>query len=394
MAQSRSRVREQHIAVFGGAGSGKTVLLSSFYGTTQQEEYKQDHLFSVVADDTGQGTRLYQYYLQMKNAAKAPSATRFSSTAYSFAIKMKNWADAKANKNKPFDALKLVLHDYPGEWFEGTVSGAEESQRRVEGFRSLIGSDVALLLVDGQRLLDNAGNEERYLKALFNMYSNGLRSLQDELLKDGKTLVKFPRIWVLALSKSDLLPNLSVVDFRDILIEKAADDINELRTVLREFVQAPDALSVGEDFLLLSSAEFDDNKIELSKRVGVELILPLAAMLPFERHILWAKNVHNGGKVVESLIGQAGGALGAAAMAATLLNKVKLPGPFGLVQSVIGIALSGELLQKAASLAEDQARKVNSDALAKHDYLTATLARFQMDLSKAEEEKVFLRSPK
>jgi len=81
MASSGNRTREQHIAVFGGSGSGKTVLLSSFYGATQQEEYKQDHLFSVVADDTGQGTRLYQIYLQMKNAARTPKANRFKATA-------------------------------------------------------------------------------------------------------------------------------------------------------------------------------------------------------------------------------------------------------------------------------------------------------------------------
>jgi hypothetical protein len=302
--------------------------------------------------------------------------------------------DTKATKNKPFDALKLVWHDYPGEWFDSSVSGLEESQRRIDGFRSLLGSDVAVLLVDGQGLVDNAGQEERYLKALFNMYSNGLSSLQAELLKDGKPLAKFPRIWVLALSKSDLLPNLNVSDFRDILIEKAAEDINELRAVLAEFVQVPDAMSVGEDFLLLSSAKFEGNKIELDKRVGVELLLPLAAMLPFERHVTWAKNIHNGGKVVESLIGHAGSMVGAAAMAATLINKVKLPGPFGMVQGVLVRALSDGLLQDAVNIADDQLKKINSDAIAKRDYLAATLTKFQMDLNRAEKEKIFLRSPK
>lgn len=394
MASSGNRTREQHIAVFGGGGSGKTVLLSSFYGATQQQEYKQDHLFSVVADDTGQGARLYQIYLQMKNAAQAPRANRFRATAYSFAIKMKNWADTKATKNKPFDALKLVWHDYPGEWFDGSVSGPEESQRRIDGFRSLLGSDVAVLLVDAQGLVDNAGQEERYLKALFNMYSNGLSSLQTELLKDGKPLAQFPRIWVLALSKSDLLPHLNVADFRDILIEKAAEDINELRAVLADFVQVPEAMSVGEDFLLLSSAKFQGDKIELDKRVGVELILPLAAMLPFERHIAWAKNIHNGGKVMESLISHAGSMTGAAAMAATLLNKVKLPGPLGMIQNAFTLALSNGLLDEAVNIAEDQLKKINGDAVAKHDYLTATLTKFQMDLNKAEKEKIFLRSPK
>ena len=30
---------EQHIAVFGESGSGKTVLLSSFYGATQEPQF-------------------------------------------------------------------------------------------------------------------------------------------------------------------------------------------------------------------------------------------------------------------------------------------------------------------------------------------------------------------
>jgi GTPase SAR1 family protein len=394
MASSGNRTREQHIAVFGGSGSGKTVLLSSFYGATQQEEYKQDHLFSVVADDTGQGTRLYQVYLQMKNAARTPKANRFKATAYSFSIKLKNWADAKATKNKPFDALKLVWHDYPGEWFDSSVSGDEESQRRIDGFRSLLGSDVAILLIDGQGLVDNAGHEERYLKSLFNMYSNGLSSLQAGLLSDGKRLAKFPRIWILALSKSDLLPELEVAGFRDLLIEKAAEDINELRAVLGEFAQLPEAMSVGEDFLLLSSGKFESDKIELDTRVGVELLLPLAAMLPFERHITWAKNIHNGGKVMESLIGHAGSIVGAAEMAATLINKVKWPGPFGMVQGVLVRVLSDGLLQDAVNVAEDQLKKINRDALVKHDYLAATLTKFQMDLNRAEKEKIFIRSPK
>ena len=267
-------------------------------------------------------------------------------------------------------------------------------KRRIDGFRSLLGSDVAVLLIDGQGLVDNAGYEERYLKALFNMYSNGLSSLQTGLLSDGKPLVRFPRIWVLALSKSDLFPELEVAGFRDLLIEKAAEDMNELRAVLGEFVQVPEAMSVGEDFLLLSSAKFEGDKIELDKRVGVELLLPLAAMLPLERHIAWAKNIHNGGKVMELLIRHAGSMVGAAEMAATLINKVKLPGPLGMVQSVLVRALSDGLLQDAVNIAEDQLKKLNSDALAKRDYLAATLTKFQMDLIRAEKEKIFLRSPK
>jgi hypothetical protein len=185
-----------------------------------------------------------------------------------------------------------------------------------------------------------------------------------------------------------------VVGFRDLLIEKAAEDLNELRAVLGEFVQVPEAMSVGEDFLLLSSAKFEDDKIELDQRVGVELLLPLAAMLPFERHIAWSKTIHNGGKVMESLIGHAGSMVEAAEMAATLINKVKLPGPLGKVQGLLTRLLSADLLQDAVNLADGQLKKMNTDALAKRDYLAATLTKFQLDLNRAEKEKVFLRSPK
>lgn len=209
-------------------------------------------------------------------------------------------------KARPVDYLRLVWHDYPGEWFEQDVSGPEEAQRRVDTFRSLLGSDVALLLVDGQLLLDNSGEEERYLKSLLTNFRNGLLSLKDDLLPDGKPLVKFPRIWIMALSKSDLLPNLNVSEFRDLLIEKVSGDIEELRKVLAELVEVSDALSVGEDFVLLSSAKFDADKIEVTERVGLELILPLAAMLLLERHLQWAKAMRNREKVAEHLLGGAG----------------------------------------------------------------------------------------
>ena len=192
----------------------------------------QKSLFHVVPDDIGQGNRLHRNYLGMRDSARLPMVTRFSATSYSFSVKLKDGPDAKAMKARPFDALRLVWHDYPGEWFEEDASGPEEAQRRVDTFRSLLGSDVALLLVDGQRLLDNSGDEERYLKSLLTNFRNVLLSLKDDLLEDGKPLVEFPRIWILALSKSDLLPNMNVFEFRDLLIEKACDDIDELRKVV------------------------------------------------------------------------------------------------------------------------------------------------------------------
>lgn len=383
--QVKKTTLEQRIAVFGESGSGKTVLVSSFYGATQEPQFLKQSLFHVVADDIGQGARLHRNYLGMRDSARLPDPTRFAATSYGFSVKLKDAARSGAPRATPFDALRLVWHDYPGEWFEQDVSGPEEAQRRVDTFRSLLGSDVAFLLVDGQRLLDNAGAEERYLKSLFGNFRNGLLNVKDDLLDDGRPLLEFPRIWVLALSKADLLPDLSVFGFRDLLIEKAADELNELREVLSGFVQNSEALSVGEDFVLLSSANFQAEKIEVTQRVGLDLILPLAAILPFERHARWAERMQLPGKVAENLLDGAG-SLAAAMLAA----KGRKPGVLGAVLSLI----SPDVVKEASKLAGDKLRAINADAMAKRNYVAATLTRFKMDLDSAEEDDVLLRSLK
>ena len=390
-----SRVLEQSIAVFGESGSGKTVLLSSFYGAAQEPQHRKKRLFHVLANDPGQGARLHQNYLGMRNAARLPVAGKLSATSYSFSVKMKDGADPKAIKDKPFDALRLVWHDYPGEWFEEDVSGPAEAQHRLDTFRSLLGSDVALLLVDGQRLLENAGEEERYLKSLLANLRNGLLLLKDDLLEDGKPLAQFPRIWMLALSKSDLLPDMDVDHFKELLIEKVGADIGELREVLAGLVDGSDALSVGEDFVLLSSAKFDAGKIEVAERVGVDLILPLVAMLPFERHLRWVHAKLVPAKVAERFVGGAGvlaTVLVGGKFGGKVLGKVRMGGPVGVVLKLAGMALSKEVLEDATKLVGDKLRDLNSESLAKRDYLTATLTGFQMDLEKGEDERVLLTS--
>lgn len=118
------------------------------------------------------------------------------------------------------------------------MSGPEEAQRRIDTFKSLLGSDIALLLVDGQRLQDNTGEEERYLKSLLANFRNGLLTLKDDLLAEGKPLIEFPRIWMLALSKADLWPDLNVFAFRDLLIELFRATVR-LRTVMNLCPEGP-----------------------------------------------------------------------------------------------------------------------------------------------------------
>lgn len=376
-----NRHLEQHVAVFGESGSGKTVLVSSFYGALQEPEFLSSSNYTVSADDPGQSSRLHGNYLGMKRSGRRPDATRFASDRYSFSVRLEGHSG-----DGPFDALRVVWHDYPGEWFDGDLSGSAEEDRRLDTFKALLASDVAFLLVDGQRLLDNEGEEERYLKSLFGSFRTGLLALRDDLLEDGKPLVQFPRIWILALSKADLLPHLDVFGFRDLVIEKAAADLVELRRVIEGLVDSPEALAVGEDFALLSSARFEPDRIEVTERLGLDLILPIAAVLPFQRHIRWVEQRQVAAKVVEDLL------VGAGEMAQVLVGKVKFAGlPLFLASRVNRDAIS-KAVRTAARMTGDQLRKHNAAALAAKDHMAAVLTQFQMDLSQGEEDRVLFRS--
>jgi hypothetical protein len=388
------RIREQHIAVFGESGSGKTVLVSSFFGATQEGSYSND-LWDLVADDTGQGTRLYRNYLGMRDHATVPSLTRFKATTYYFSVKLRGGNNAAAKK-RPFDALRLAWHDYPGEWFEASPRSDEEAHRRVDTFRSLLRSDVALFLVDGQKLLDYKGEEERYLKSLMTNFRQGLLRLKEDLLADEDRLVEFPRIWIIALSKADLFPDWDIHSFRDLVTWKAAEHIDSLRATIEDILDTPEALSVGEDFMLLSSAKFalssagpDPVEIDVTQRVGLDLILPIASLLPLERRILWHERMEIPRKVLDTL------ADGAEILAAALIGGkfLKLMAKLPKVGPWAG-SVAVPALVAAAKMGGEQLRQVNARARENHDYLTATLTQFKLDLDQGVTDRLLIRSLK
>jgi len=375
------RTLEQQIAVFGESGSGKTVLLSSFYGALQEPAFLDRSVYRVSADDVGQGIRLHSNYLGMRDDGRRPALTAFAATAYRFSATFRGTSPKSAS----VDALRLVWHDYPGEWFAESPSSPTEQRRRADTFRSMLGADVALLLVDAQRLVDEAGQEEKYLRLLLTNIRNGLLSLRDELLPDDKPLQDFPRIWVLALSKSDLLPDMDVYAFRDLVVGKAGSDLDALRRAVGELVESTEALSLGQDFVLLSSARFDAGTIQVSDRVGVDLVHPMAAVLPLETHVRWASLKTLPAKVADALLGSVDGMAGVLAG-----HKLPLPGPLGLLVGLLG----PDVAKAAADLAGGKLKDVHATALRKKEYAAATLAAFKMALERAEKDKVLLRSPR
>jgi hypothetical protein len=373
--------REQQIAVFGESGSGKTVLLSSFFGAAQEPAFVKQSLYKITANDAAQGLRLHKNYLGMKNTATTPAATRFTGTRYVFSVKQGTSSAAQGKKTAAED-LRLVWHDYPGEWFEEDPATPEEQRRRTETFSALLGSDVAVLLVDGQRLLDHDGEEERYLKALLTNYIGHVSRLREDLTSDGKRFARFPRIWLFGLSKADLLPAMNVTAFRDLLVEKVGDEMLLLQAELAAFVEEPEAFSLGEDFVLLSSARFEPGKIDLGQQVGVRLMLPIAAILPFSRHLRWAKALRTGSKVATELMKSAGSAV-------ALLSKLKLPGKLRLLTVALPF-VSGAVLDHGT----EKLQELYDTAKNKHEFIAAVLVGFQLELNHAIDDEVLIESPK
>jgi hypothetical protein len=75
--------------------------------------------------------------------------------------------------------------------------------------------------------------------------------------------------------------------------------------------------------------------------------------------------------------------------AAVLLSaKIKLPGPIG---AVIALLLP-KPVEALAKLAGSQLQAFHDRAVAKHDFLTAILTQFQLDLERGVEKKVLIRS--
>jgi hypothetical protein len=65
---------------------------------------------------------------------------------------------------------------------------------------------------------------------------------------------------------------------------------------------------MGEDFMLLSSAKFELSsagrepvQIDVTKRVGVDLILPVASVLPVEHLVQWQEKINIPMKVLDTL---------------------------------------------------------------------------------------------
>lgn len=189
------------------------------------------------------------------------------------------------------------------------------------------------------------------------------------------------------------MPDVEVADLRDMVILNAAHEVDQLRKLLERVVLGREALSVGEDFVLLSSAKFAPGMIEVSQRVGVDLVMPIASVLPLERFVRWAEARNLRGKVAEVLLGHASSVAGVVVVLVGLIGRAaKRRGPIGAVATLISSVVSKEMIDEAVTLAGDKLREANANAAAKGDYLRAALTQFGIDLEDGEKRDILLRS--
>jgi GTPase SAR1 family protein len=233
--QGRRPKTEQHIALFGESGSGKTTLLTVFYGYQQDTKFQKEAGYRLLADDLTQGQNLLSSFW---NLSSLP-ATRLQSRKYSFQIRLDGVTKVK-------ETAHLVWHDYPGEWWTETKTDGEQ-QDKEKTFLALMSSDVALFLVDGAKLKESG---DKYLKCLFCNFRDELCRLKDyPALKRKFPLKHFPRIWLICLSKSDLLPDLTAEEFKKRVLSVANDELQAVKREIQEIIEVPELFTLGEDYM-------------------------------------------------------------------------------------------------------------------------------------------------
>ena len=154
-----------------------------------------------------------------------------------------------------------------------------------------------------------------------------------------------------------------------------------------------------EDKYDICEAENGKQAVEILERchknfklVLLDLIMPVASLLPLERRVLWNERLEIPRKVLDAM------ADGAEDIAAAL----KGPLGIGLVKVLSKLPKGGRVASAAAvpvflaaaDAAGPKLKELNVQARANLDYLTATLTQFKLDLDQGVKDRLLIRSLK
>lgn len=254
-----SKMQEIRIALFGKSSSGKTTLLASYFGNQQRYSFEKEHGYHLAVEDTAKGNRLLSKYYKMEKGEFPPGTETFEE--YHFNFKVHGLTDP---------SFKIVWYDYPGGWWEENPKDEEEKFVRREAFKNLLQSHVGILLVDGEQY-NNSGTS--YVNCLLDQFKNEIRNIKDFLASAGSPMTDFPKQWIIALSKADILPES--VTAENICKRIVSDGVDQLTGLANEI----DLKDFGGQYMLISSVKGNNKKVTNAHQyIGIQLIAPVALL--------------------------------------------------------------------------------------------------------------------
>lgn len=267
---SDAPIQTLRLAFFGQSGSGKTSLVSSYFGYQQRHAFEQKHGYRLSAVDTREGNLLLRNYYGMQDGA-FPVPTVARSSHFHFDLRV-------SKLSRP--ALRLEWIDYPGGWWGHEPADEEERQRQRACIKSLLTAQVGFLIVDGAQFQKDGLS---YLRELLRDFTGEVKRWQRVISAESGLHQTVIEEWVIALTKADQFPlDYTAEKFCREVITGAVEELNELGKALHG-----EPRSFGTRYMLLSAAQAEQGNRQrvqtVDKTIGLELIAPAALLLPLSR---------------------------------------------------------------------------------------------------------------
>lgn len=267
MSSASQKVR---IAFFGSRSSGKTSLLSSYFGHMQRPSWERERQYRISTSVADSNLLLRNFYRMQKGSF--PEATVGRELPYVFSM----WI---SGCRQP--AFDIEWIDYPGEWWEKVPEDEAKKDAREICLQKLTQSHVGFLVIDGYHYRTEG---RAYLGALLSQFNNVVRNLLQPEHGTTSVVTTFGVAdWIILLTKADLMPE-------DYTAEQLATECLELAEEINGLGDTLSSRRFGDRYLLVSAALGEEDRvIDVEKSIGLDLIAPCALLSVAEHVVAEAK---------------------------------------------------------------------------------------------------------